>query len=489
MVKGKKLVKNLTAVILSGIITVSLSGTVFARGMSLQESITEALNNNRSIKQEEASVEKSKAVLGEAQGERGVALTWTGSVSKLGGHYYNEQNIDHSYGNEIAASLPIYTGGQLENNVKSAKLGVEISSLTLENEKQSIELQTIQDYYSILNYQNIKKVDASAVEQYNEHLRVANAKYSAGVVPKSDVLEAEVNLANAQQSLVSGDNNLQVAITNFNKLIGQDLMTDVEPSDDYLTDTDFSKTIQECMDEAVQNRPDGIAAKKTVEQAQAAIAEAKAGYLPQVSAVASKTIAGDNMLNNDQSDKSLVGLQASWDIFDSNVTHSKVAQAQASLAAAQQQQADTDDQIRLDVRQAYLSMEAARKNINTTKTAVAQAAENNRIAEVRYQAGVGTNSDRLDAISYYITAQMNYNQALYDYTTSKAALYKAMGMSSESIAQDIAQATGSASTAADTEKTADAGLTASNVEQITNAGEENNSSELNPLDRGAGQTD
>ncbi|MDQ0203074.1 TolC family protein [Pectinatus haikarae] len=438
MIKNKnKWTKKLTALVLSGILTVSLSSTVFARAMSLQESITEALNNNHSIKQEEADLDKAKAVLGEAQGKRGVTLTWAGSAYKVAGHYYNDLNIDHSYSNSLEASIPIYTGGQLENNVKSARLGVDISALTLKNEQQSIELQTLQAYYSILNYQNIKKVDEDTVTQYNEHVQIANAKYSAGVVPKVDLLEAEVNLANAQQDLVTADNNLQIAVTSFNKIIGQNLMTAVEPSDNYLMDTGFSKTMQECTDIAIENRPDGIASQKTVEQAETAIAAARAAYIPQVSAVAEKSIDGNNMLNNDQSDKSWYGVQASWNIFDSNVTHSQVKQAEAALVRAQQEQADTNDQIRLDVRQAYLSMDAARQNIITTKTAVDQAAENNRIADVRYQAGVGTNSDRLDAITYYTNARMNYNQALYNYTTSKAALYKAMGISAQLVAKDI----------------------------------------------------
>lgn len=496
-ISKKKLSKKLTALVLGGMMAISLNGTVFAKGMSLQESITDALNNNHSIKQQEADLAKAKAVLGEAQGRRGVALTWQGSANKVGGHDYDNQDIDHSYENTIQASIPVYTGGALENKVKSAKLGVDIGQLDLTNEQQSVELQTVQGYYDILNFQNIKKVDEDTVNQYSDHLQMAQAKYAAGVVPKIDLLEAEVNLANAQQDLVNSNNNLQVAITSFNKIIGQDMFTDVEPSDDYLEDTSFSKTMQECMDIANANRPDRLAAQKSVEQAQKAIAAAKAGNLPQVSVTAQKSIAGNNELNNDQSDKSMVGVQASWNIFDSNVTRSQVKQSEAALLRAQEEQADIDDQIHLDVRQAYLSMQAARKNIETTRVAVDQAAENNRIADVRYQAGVGTNSDRLDAITYYTTARMNYNQALYDYTTSKAKLYKAMGISPQLINQDIDQimaaaATTASATSADENTDTTASSTTDEVNTSDNSNEKsttadneqgNNSPELNALDR------
>ena len=494
MKHSRNLFKNLTAMVLSGITVMTLGNTAFAREMSLQESVLEALNNNHTIKQEESDVEKAKAVLGEAQGNQGVKLTWTGTVNKLGGHYYNSNNIDHSYGNTVTASLPLYAGGQLDDNLKSAKLGVDVSNYTLENTKQSIQLQVIQSYYQILNSQNIKDVRQNVVKQYSDHEQMAEAKYNAGVVPKSDLLRSQVNLADAQQNLTSAENDLQIAISDFNKLIGQDLMTDVQPSDDYLTNYKFTQTLQECMDEAVTNRPDGIATRKAVEQAQLAISAAKAGYLPQVSLVAQKDIAGNNMMTNDQSDKSAVGVQASWDLFDSNVTHSQVKQAEAALIRAQQEQADMDDQIRLDVRQAYLSMEAAQKNIHTTQVAVAQATEDNRIAQVRYQAGVGTNSDILDTISDYVTARMNYNQALYDYTVSIASLNKAMGLDAQSIINDLGGKGSVVPTVSGTVSAPAANETAvapapSEKASAPAVQEENDSTELNVLDRGSAQAD
>ncbi|MBB5336365.1 TolC family protein [Pectinatus brassicae] len=421
-------IKNLTALVLGGIMTVSLNTTVFARQMSLSESINEALANNHTIKEQEASLISARAVLGEARGNEGLTLTWEGTAYKADGHSYHDSGINRLYGNTIKATVPIYTGGKLENNKKSASLGVEIAQYNLDNEKQTIQYQTIEDYYAILNYINIKKVDETAVKQYSEHEKVAEAKYNAGVVAKTDLLTAQVNLANAKQALVTAENNVQVAITTFNTLIGQDILTDVEPADNYLTDTNYSKTLQECMDTAVQNRPDLLAAQRTVEQEQKAIAAAKAGYLPQVDFVAQKYISGNNVFDNDQYDQSIIGILADWTIFDSAVTHSQVKQAEAAYMKAQHTELALKDTVLSDVRQAYLSMEAARKNIETTKIAVVQAEEDNRIAVLRYQAGVGTNSDRLDAISNYATAQTNYNEALYTYTTSRASLEKAMGM-------------------------------------------------------------
>lgn len=99
-----------------------------------------------------------------------------------------------------------------------------------------------------------------------------------------------------------------------------------------------------------------------------------------------------------------------------------------ALLKAQEASAQTDDQIRLEVRTAYLGLQAAEKNIQTTSVAVTRAEEDYKIAQVRYSAGVGTNLDVMDAEEKLTTARTNYYTALYNYNTSKASLDKAMGI-------------------------------------------------------------
>jgi hypothetical protein len=87
-----------------------------------------------------------------------------------------------------------------------------------------------------------------------------------------------------------------------------------------------------------------------------------------------------------------------------------------------------DETIQLDVRTALLNLQAAEKNIGTMETAVKQAEEDLKIANVRYSAGVGTNLDVMDATEKMTAARTNYNTALYSYNVNKAALDKAMGI-------------------------------------------------------------
>ena len=110
------------------------------------------------------------------------------------------------------------------------------------------------------------------------------------------------------------------------------------------------------------------------------------------------------------------------------MTRASVRAAEASLLKAKETSAQTDEAIQLDVRTAYLNLQAAEKNIQTTSTAVTQAEEDYKIAQVRYSAGVGTNLDVMDAEEKLTEARTNYYTSLYSYNTSKASLDKAMGL-------------------------------------------------------------
>ena len=378
--------------------------------------------------------------MSEAKGQKGFSINWQTVVAAASGETYDLQNRDSTYQNVVEASIPLYTGGQLENNIKSKEIGVDISDLTLENTKQQIKYDTTKGYYNILQCRNLVGVNQETVDQLQAHLDTVNAKYAAGTVAKSDVLRSQVELADAKQNLVNAENNYDLSISSLNNLIGLPIDTKINIQDE-LKYTKYDLSLAECMDLAMTNRPDGVAATKAIEQAKASVKAAQAGNLPQLSAYASYTIDGDDAFNNDAAEKSEVGVKASWNLFDNNVTKAQVRQAEAALAKAQENAQYVNEGIQLEVHQAYLNLLSAEKNIQTTSVAVNQASEDYTIAQVRYTAGVGTNIDVMDAAVALTTAKTNYVQALYDYNVSKAQLDKAMGLPVDLDVQAVAAKT------------------------------------------------
>ena len=439
----KSLNKTITAVLLSGSLFLGGSNLAFAQDtvdLTLDNTVEMALENNRTIKQAVYDTDSARWALSEAKGQKGFSISWQTAAAAVGGETYDQQNRDSSYQNVVEASIPLYTGGQLENNIKGKEIGVDISDLTLENTKQQIKYDTTKGYYNILQCRNLVGVNQETVDQLQAHLDTVNAKYAAGTVAKSDVLRSQVELADAKQNLVNAENNYDLSISSLNNLIGLPIDTKINIQDE-LKYTKYDLSLAECMDLAMNNRPDGIAAAKSVEQAKTSVKVAQAGNLPQVSAYASYTIDGDDAFNNDAAEQSEVGVKASWSIFDNNVTKSQVRQAEAALAKAQENVQYVNEGIQLEVHQAYLNLLSAEKNIQTTSVAVNQASEDYTIAQVRYTAGVGTNIDVMDAAVALTTAKTNYVQALYDYNVSKAQLDKAMGIPVDLDVQAVAAKT------------------------------------------------
>lgn len=427
MNKNNRFYKKLTALIATGLLTAAVSGTAFAADtvqLDLHDSVQMALENNRTIRQALTDVDTAKWSLSSARRTMGPTLNW--AATALRNDDQKSNILGNQYGHELQVGMPLYNGS-VKGKIKQARYGLNAQDLTLEQTKQTIRYTATAAYYQILQDRNLIDVEQESVNTLQEHLDNVNAQYRVGTVAKSDVLASQVQLANAQQALVSAQNNYDIAVSSLNNIIGlpTDTVLDIR---DQLKYTKYDLTQDDCTNYALDNRADGAAARYAVKVAEAGVDTAKAGYQPTVNAVASKTIAGDREFRKNQAESWKAGLQASWDVFDNGLTQASVNSANMALAKAKEAAAQTDDQIRLDVRTAYLGLQAAEKNIQTTSVAVTRAEEDYKIAQVRYSAGVGTNLDVMDANEKLTTARTNYYTALYNYNTSKAALDKAMGI-------------------------------------------------------------
>lgn len=423
--------KRLTAMVLGGLFALSSSVTMAANAveLTLDESIELALSNNKSIKISESDNESTKWALREAQGAKNFSIDLSHTDVRVGGNKYSNSALNqagNSFGNTVAATIPIYTGGRLESAVNKAKIGTQVGELNLEDTKQTVKLDATKGYFSILQGRNLVQVSEESVRNLEEHLKNVRAQYAVGTVAKSDVLRSEVELANEQQNLIIQQNTYELAMSSFNNIIGLPLDTIVTIRDE-LKYAPYVLSLDDSIAYALTHRPDGIAAQKAVDMAKESVDMAKAGQRPMVSFVAQNNWEKDTFPGTDDSDWK-VGLSTNWNVFDGNVTRSQIKQSEYAMKRAEDVYKQAQDSIQLEVRQQYLNMGEAEKRIQTSQVTVDKAREDFKIAQVRYSAGVGTNLDVMDAQVALSQAQTNYIQSLYDYNTSKAALDKAMGI-------------------------------------------------------------
>ena len=292
---------------------------------------------------------------------------------------------------------------------------------------QEVRLQSTVYYFDVLQYRNLVAVYEEEVLTLQEHLRNVNAQFRVGTVAKVDVLESQVELANAMQNLVNIQNSYDVAVANLNNFIGLPADTVIRPQDT-LTYKKYYLNLGDCTAYALENRADAAMADYAVKRAESAKKSAKSGWYPNVNASISKGHTNENLVSKKVTDQWSIGFSASWDIFDGGITRAQVNQADAELTRAQEVVAQTREQIQLEVQSAFLDLHAAERNIGTTQAAVVLGEENYKIAQVRYAAGVGTNLDVMDASRKLTEARSNYFTALYKYNTAKASLDRYMGV-------------------------------------------------------------
>lgn len=409
-----------------------------AMTLNLEQSIQQALENNPTIEQTIEDRIRAKWGLSEARRSSGVTFSWSVSGMRIGGKAYDSARQSHNlygtpaykseFSNSFNVSMPLYTGGNLEGSIDSARYGLNASDLLVESSMQQIRYQTTEAYYQVLQCLALIHVRQEAVNTLQEHLNKVSIQYKEGIIAKSDVLASQVRLAAEQQSLVTAENDYFKSLALLKNIIGFPQAGDLE-IDDNLTYQQYDLSLKDCMDYALENRPDYLAAKYAVKSAEAEIKSAKSDSLPQVSASVGRNTSSEGLdFSEDHSGSWSAGIQARWNIFDNGVTSAKVEQSKAALRRAKATEKKAKEDILLEVNAAFSDLKAAETNIKTTQAAISLAHEDYLIAQMRYAEGIDTNLVVMDAQEKLTEAQNYYYNALYTYYISKSQLDKAIGV-------------------------------------------------------------
>jgi len=394
--------------------------------LSLDEAVNMALEQNTEIKIAAKGEEKAMANVDAAKGANGFSVGMTASLAIADGA---TKDFSRTNTNNIAASLPIYTGGANELAIENKELALVSSRLNTVRTRENIKLDTVKAYYDILEREKEVSVDQESVDNYQAHLTNVQQLYSAGSKARVEVLRSEVQLSDARQTLIKAQNAYELAVSTLKNIIKLNRDETLTLTDDF-SYAAFEKPLVLCLDYAMINRKDLQQAKLTVDEAEKSVKIAQAGFLPSVKLSAG--LGWENQpLPNDKHYNYTAGVAASWDVFDSNVTKANVKAAKAAVEEAELTLAKDQDAVDLAVRQAYLNMKEAEKRFVSTQDAVKQAKEDYYIANQKYKAGEGLMLDIIDAQLALSTAQLNYISAQYDYARYKATVENVMGLSDE----------------------------------------------------------
>ncbi len=331
------------------------------------------------------------------------------------------------YNLNTTLNQPLFTGGLNLATYRSAKLGVDLSKETVETVKRDLVLQVRVGYFTILRAKKFLAVAEQQVKNFEAQLEVTKAFFDVGIVPKNDVLLAEVNLANAKQQQVKAANDLATAKASFNILLRRDVETPFEVVD-ILGYKAFPLSFEQSLDEAFRLRPEIKAAQLNIDQAKENVKIARSGFFPTINVLGNYNRFSDEIyLRGNATERWTIEALASITLWNWGNTAFKVGENKVKVTQAEDSKNQLIDSITVEVKNDYLNLLTAQKNINTAEKAVEQAEENLRMNEERYKYQVATQTDVVQAVTLLAQARVNYYGALSDFNIAKAQLERAMG--------------------------------------------------------------
>ena len=321
--------------------------------------------------------------------------------------------------------LPLDISSKLRFATDIAEYQFQIQYLNLVTVSQRLILDVKAAYYNLLRAQGQEDARQSAVNDSAARLKDTQARYAAGTVPKFDVTRAEVDLANLNQQLIQAQNQVSLAQSTLNRVMGMDVNSPVQAAK---VDIPISQDpIDMCkqVEFAYAQRPEVKVAKTEIALNKKNVKLQQTGLLPSLNINTGATYNVETSALNSVNLNWQAMLVLSAPIWDGGVTRARVRQAQADVKNA----ADTVDQVKLnvavEVRRSALNVQEAAKRALTTAQAVALAEESLRLSTVRYNAGIAVLVEVTDAQTALTDARFNYVNAQYDYAIALAELQRA----------------------------------------------------------------
>lgn len=333
------------------------------------------------------------------------------------------------------ASQLIYSGGQVKAALRIAKLTQDSSCMRLLDTVNTVIADVRTQFYQVLVNRELIKVQEESVQLLEKQWREQQARFNVGSVPRFNVLQAEVALANARPNLITARNNYHISQLQLAKTLGYDtshLPARQEPFRPIgeLCIPSPSMDLSCALLVARDRNPSLQVQRQNILIELEDIILQKAGYKPTLVANGGYILENNRLSSNlgDILHGWFFNVQGNWPIFDGGATYGKIKQAKAKLEEAKINYTDTVQQIDLQVQQAWSNLLNALETIQGGQKTVEQATEAVRLARERLNAGAGTQLDVLNATvqltqarSTELQARNTYNAALAEFDRVTAA--------------------------------------------------------------------
>lgn len=424
---------------LSILVLAALAST--ARGLTLDEALDAAHRRNPDLMAARHRVEQAEALLGQAKS------AWYPQVSLSAGYtrtdnppqaffmnlnqrqaslqedFNNPDDTENIRGTAVARML-LADGGVRSLNQAMSRMNREANQAMLDAARNDLDYAVTEAFYQSLQAGAFVAVQEETIGSVEENLRVAKARYDAGSAIQTDVLNLEVQLADARENLIRAKNRQRLAVAALNTAIGEDLARPGDltgaAEDDPLPappeQVDFGR---------LESRPELQSARARLEAAELNLRKSGRDRAPRLMAFGSVDWDSDDFGDFEQS--YLAGVMAEWDVFTGFRKDAAAAEARAAEAEARSGWESLHNRLVLDLRNAHYNALEAWERLDVSRRSVASAEEALRITRQRYEQGAADITELLTAQVGLTSTRTRSVAAHYEYRIALANLDRALG--------------------------------------------------------------
>ncbi|HPB04896.1 MAG TPA: TolC family protein, partial [Prolixibacteraceae bacterium] len=399
---------------------------------SLQKCIDYALSNNIMIKQTELNTQYRSNQYQQSKNER---LPDVNAGLSQGFNFGRSLNIDNTYDNfsssntglSVNSSVQIWRGGALNNTIKQREFELKSSLEDLQKAKDDLTLNIASAYLEILFANELINASETQIEQTNKQIQRTKELVAAGKVAEGTLLEIEAQRANEELTLVTRQNQLQLAYLNLAQMLELEDYNNFSieiPEMPELASQASIASSSGVYEKALQYRPEIKSADYTLKSYESQLKVAKSSLLPSLSASASfddryllssenKMPALSEQIKTNHSEG--IGLYLNIPIFNKFENKTNIENAKIQVKNQQLQLESTKKELRKQIEQAYTNALASQKRFNANRVASKSMSESFRYIEEKYNVGRVSSVEYNDAKTKLAIAESNLIQAKYEF--------------------------------------------------------------------------
>jgi outer membrane protein TolC len=336
----------------------------------------------------------------------------------------------NAYNFNLTLDQDIDVFGRVPRAINAANLYSDIGREDQQRVESEVVFNVKEQYYGVILARELRDVAGMSLEQAEANLKQIESMVREGTRSRFDLLRARVEVANRKPELIRARNEVELAESRLKRVLGLPLEQEIDLTDELVMEP-FDMKVVEGTELALARRPEIRSIEMEEEMEEVEVDLAWLDYFPSLSLQSRYTIQGQT----DQSFPESEEFARSWNasvgmtlpIFDGLRTSGRINQARARLSMARYEKKKIEEEIRLEVIEAFQELESAKEEILSQRANVDEAEEAYRLSTIRFANGLTTQLEVNDVELALNLARTNYIQSLYHYNVALASVERAIG--------------------------------------------------------------